>query len=45
MLLRWEPRIVVTSSKVEQRDGELVVRLAYAYVHEPVSEQLILPLP
>lgn len=44
MLLRWEPRILVTDSRVERHEGELVVRLTYVYTQEPFTEQMLLPL-
>jgi len=45
-LLRWEPRIVVTSSRVETatEPGEVRVRLDYVHANEQVAGSAILPL-
>lgn len=43
-LLAWEPRILMTGSEVEYHEGELVVRLIYAYTTEPVVDSMTLPL-
>ena len=43
-LLQWEPRILVTSTKVNQAEGEFRMQVNYVHTEEPVSGQLILPL-
>lgn len=43
-LLRWEPRILVTSAQIEQSEGEVRLRLNFVYTEERVAEQMILPL-
>jgi hypothetical protein len=45
-LMRWEPRIVITSSRVEPASGPGEVRLRLDYVHtnEQVAGTAILPL-
>lgn len=43
-LLAWEPRILVTGTEVEYREGELAVRLIYTHTTEPVVDSMILPL-
>lgn len=43
-LLRWEPRVLITSSTLEQRDDELVVRLEYVHSDEPVASEAIVPV-
>jgi phage baseplate assembly protein W len=45
-LVRWEPRIFVTESQVEQEpdEGLLQLRLRYVHVNEQVAGQAVLPL-
>jgi phage baseplate assembly protein W len=43
-LLQWEPRVLVTDTKIEQSDGELTLRLAYILTTEPAGGQMTLPL-
>lgn len=43
-LLRWEPRLLVTSSRLERRDGELVLRLEYVHADEPVVAEAVVPI-
>jgi uncharacterized protein len=43
-VLRWEPRIMVTSVKVSQNEGEASLVLNYVHTGEPVANQMILPL-
>ena len=45
-LLRWEPRIVVTSSRVETatEPGEVRLRLDYVHANEQVAGSAILPV-
>lgn len=43
-LLRWEPRILVTDSNVEQLEGELRLRLSYVQMSEPAASEMVLPL-
>jgi len=43
-LLQWEPRILVTGTRVVQAEGELRLQLTYVHTEESVSGQLILPL-
>ena len=45
-LLRWEPRIVVTDSRIERDpdDGLLQIRLAYVHMNEQVAGQAVVPL-
>lgn len=45
-LLRWEPRVIVTSSEVERDPdhGILQLRLTYLYTNQQVAGQAVLPL-
>lgn len=43
-LMQWEPRVLVTSTSVDQAEGELRLRVNYVYSNEPVTGQLIMPL-
>jgi len=43
-LLQWEPRILVTGTRIEQAEGELRLNLTYVHTQEPVTGQLILPV-
>ena len=45
-LLRWEPRIVVTDSRIERDpdDGLLQIRLSYVHMNEQVAGQAVVPL-
>ena len=45
-LLRWEPRIVVTDSRIERDpdDGLLQIRLSYVHTNEQVAGQAVVPL-
>jgi len=43
-LLQWEPRILVTSARVEREEGELRLRLEYVHTDERVFGQMVLPL-
>ncbi len=43
-LLQWEPRILVTSAKVEREEGELRLRIEYVHTAERVVGQMVLPL-
>jgi uncharacterized protein len=43
-LLAWEPRIVVTSARVQALEGELQLHVTYRLVNEPRVDQLILSL-
>jgi uncharacterized protein len=43
-LLQWEPRILVTTTKVERIEGQFRLQLNYVHTEEPVSGQLLLPL-
>jgi phage baseplate assembly protein W len=43
-LLQWEPRVLLTSTHVQQVEGEVRMQLNYVHTEEPVSGQLILPL-
>jgi len=43
-LLAWEPRILVTGTEVEYREGELSVRLNYTHTTEPVVDSMSVPL-
>lgn len=43
-LLRWEPRILVISTRFEQQEGELRIWLTYVQVDDPVADQMALPL-
>jgi uncharacterized protein len=48
---RWEPRVLLMESQVEQHEGELKLRLRYIFVEEPFKsaadssdDELILPI-
>lgn len=43
-LMQWERRILVTKATVEQRNGELTLRLLYVHTTEPLSGELLVPL-
>ena len=43
-LLQWEPRILVTGTRVERVDSEFRLFVSYVHTEEPVTGQLILPL-
>lgn len=43
-LLVWEPRIVITSARVERNEGEIELRLTYRHVSEPIVDELIVSL-
>jgi phage baseplate assembly protein W len=43
-LIQWEPRVLVTSTSVDQAEAELRLRVNYVYTNEPVSGQIIMPL-
>lgn len=43
-LLQWEPRVLVTGTRVEQHEGEFTMRLAYVFVNAQLSDQLLLPI-
>ena len=43
-LLQWEPRILVTTTLVEQNEGEARLRLNFIHTNEQVADQMILPL-
>lgn len=43
-LMQWEPRILVTGTRVEQSEGEFRLRLAYIFTNGSAAEQLTLPL-
>lgn len=43
-LLVWEPRVIVTSARVEQVEGELQLHVMYRHVSEPIVDEFILPL-
>jgi Bacteriophage baseplate protein W len=46
VLLRWEPRILVTDSEVEREpdEGLLQLRLRYVHTNEQVAGQAVVPL-
>jgi phage baseplate assembly protein W len=43
-LLQFEPRVMVTQTKVTQSEDEVQMLLNYTHTTEPVADQLILPL-
>jgi hypothetical protein len=45
-LLQWEPRILITATRIEraEEDGELSLRLGYIHVSEPQAGQMLLSL-
>lgn len=43
-LLIFEPRVMVTQTKVIQQEGEIRLLLNYTYTTEPVADQLSVPL-
>lgn len=43
-LLQFEPRVMVTQTKVIQSEGEVMMVLNYTHTTESVADQLILPL-
>ena len=43
-LMQWEPRVLVTESRIEQNDGELRVQLSYILTTEPAGGQMTLTL-
>jgi phage baseplate assembly protein W len=43
-LLVFEPRVMVTQTKVIQQEGEVRLLLNYTYTTEPVADQLSVPL-
>lgn len=43
-LLVWEPRVIVTSARVERSEGELQLHVTYQHVSEPITDEFILPL-
>ena len=43
-LIRWEPRILVTTAHVEQSEGEVQLRLGYAHTNEPFADEMLVPV-
>jgi phage baseplate assembly protein W len=43
-LLQWEPRIVAIQAQVEQSEGEVRMRIAYAQTTAPIAGELIVPI-
>jgi uncharacterized protein len=43
-ILQFEPRVLVTQTKVLQSEGEVRMLLNYTFTTEPVADQLVLPL-
>lgn len=43
-LMRWEPRVAVTSLVVERREGELTLRLGYQFIDRSGAEELVVPI-
>lgn len=43
-LLQWEPRVLVTSARVEQNEGELRLILIYVVLPESRAERMVIPL-
>src|SRR5436305_14191710 len=43
-LLQWEPRILVTTTLVEQNEGEARLRMKFIHTNEHVADQKFLPL-
>jgi phage baseplate assembly protein W len=43
-LLLWEPRILVTEMRTEQREGELTLNLTYVHTAEPVQGETVVTL-
>lgn len=43
-LVQWEPRILVTNTRVERVEGELRVWLDYVYTDRGVTDRLMLPI-
>ena len=43
-LMQWEPRVLVTESRIEQNDGELRLQLSYILTTEPAGGQMTLTL-
>lgn len=43
-LSQWEPRVLVTNTRVLQQEGEFQLAIQYVHTEEPVTGQLVLPL-
>ena len=43
-IMQFEPRVIVTQTKVDQSEGQIAMTLNYSYTTEPVADQLIVPL-
>ncbi|HEX8150653.1 MAG TPA: GPW/gp25 family protein [Pyrinomonadaceae bacterium] len=43
-LIQWEPRILAIQARVEQRDGEVRMRITYTHTTAPVGGELIVPI-
>jgi phage baseplate assembly protein W len=43
-LMQWEPRILVTTTNVEQNEGTLTLRVNFVYLTEPLADSLSAPL-
>jgi phage baseplate assembly protein W len=43
-LLQWEPRVLVTGARVEQREGLLKLFLTYVMIQESRTERMVVPL-
>ena len=43
-LMQWEPRVLVTTTTVQQVDGLFQLFVNYVHTEEPVTGQLTLPL-
>lgn len=44
VLMQWEPRVLITDTRVDQADAELRLTVSYVHTTEPVTGQLVLPL-
>ncbi len=43
-LMQWEPRVLVTRTRIEQNEGEAVLRIDYVHTQERIAGQMVLPL-
>jgi phage baseplate assembly protein W len=44
VLMQWEPRILVTDTRVDQVDAQLQLTVTYVHTEEPVTGQIVLAL-
>lgn len=43
-LLQWEPRIIALQAQVEQTEGQVQMRIAFAFADQAVGGELVVPV-